>query len=203
MCNCGELQNLNRKYVRRQLRLNPDNGQERFNNCLVFRLKLYNLRDPLLSFIERKFNGLIRLHRLRHESREVLLERILGNVRTHLVGLNSQDIVFIKEEGERRKRFIQRLVRNQVDVNWKILASFYTGNFLFRKDVFNVEDESDTKDLLEVLKNCCLFEQELYDLATIIIRYRNKYYAHIPELFIRTRQLQILETSIQELEHRI
>ena len=203
MSNRNELTNLNRNYVTRhsrRLRLNLRNGQGHFNNCLAFRLKLYNLREPLLSFIERKFHEFIETHRLRNNNKWGLLEKIKDQVRTNLFGLNQPAIISLREEGAHRKLVIDGLIRVQVNVNWKTLASIYTGNFLLRKNVFNVEEISDPKDLLEVLKNCSLFPEELYDPATLVIRARNKYYAHLPELFIRTNLLLVLETSIKEFE---
>ena len=216
MSNDADLSTLNRTYLRRTRTCNrslkSERSQEYFNNCLVFRVQLYILRQRLLSFIKLKFNQFIRQNRLsnikrnrRSSNKEKahIRVKISELVRVDFSKLLKEHPVSVinalKRQARNRKEIIENLRNNNIAANWQSFASCYTKEFLNRRE-FKAEREFDPKDLLEVLKNCSLFDIELFDHATKIIRHRNKEYAHLSELLITPRTLTYIVSSIQHLE---
>lgn len=199
--NDDELSTVNGDYLRRVSHSHPENTQEYFNNCLLFRVLLYILRKRLLSFIERKFDTFIRqlglLNRRRWHLKRCIEEEIRTDFR-HL-GLNREQINSRTRQAKRRKRLVKNLKTNQLQANWRTFANCYTGGFILlsanQREQFNIEGQFDPKDLLEVLMNCSLFPYQFCEAAYSVIRNRNVYYGHIPELLIDTDTIKTLRSS--------
>lgn len=208
MSNNDELARLERFYFSHFRGSNSEKSKKYFN-CSVYRIELYNLRERLLSFIKLEFNGFIRRHRLSNARTLNIRNKIRDNVRTDFSKLvkGRKVISALTKRAKDRQRLISKLKTSNIAANWQSFASCYTGKFLKdsreKRGEFNLEEESDPKELLEVLKNCSLFSEELYDHATTVIEDRNEYYAHLPKLFIRSGLIDALETSIQELKDLI
>lgn len=123
-----------------------------------------------------------------------MLERALRQKIIEKVRINS---------ATNRLDIIGNLRCNQFRLEWETFASCYTGTFLRRKGVFNVEEESDPKDLLEVITNCLLFKDRLKDAASDVIKYRNRYYGHLAHLLISPETVTTIESSIAVLENEM
>lgn len=165
-----------------------------FHNSSLFRISLYVLRERLLIFIERVFTEFIRVNNLTNNSIPALkgwINHIVRNIDPFRYPLETTE----------RLRLIQD-PRTDITADWESVAKCYTGSFVSRsfkqRQEFRVK-QADPKDLLEILKNCSLFNDELYGTAYDIIGYRNVYYGHLPLLLIDSLTLSALRSATETL----
>lgn len=215
------LQQRNLGYFKRVQRFGPAKKiQEEFENCLLFRIWLFDLREQLFTYIRNTFIPVER--QLRGKSILSMKDTIKKNVRTtDPTGKSLDDIAKLRTEK------IDKLKETQFTdtQNWSTIAGYYTGSFLEWKDnqtkdkqskdnqrnynqrkgtqkkdqtLFSVNNE-DPKALLEILKNCSLFSNNLYAAAFVVIGHRNKFYGHLSVLLIESDDLKKLATGIQTL----
>lgn len=193
---------LKREYFKCIERSNPGNNEECFRNSSWFRIRLYILRQKLFDFIKNTFERYIELK----QEELIFLERRYNRRerRPRELALRQKIIEKVRARNATDRRYIIKHLRaNQLRLKWNTFASCYTGTFLRRKRVFNVEKESDPKDLLEVITNCSLFKDRLYAAASDVIINRNRYYGHLAHLLISSDTVRKIESSIAVLENEM
>lgn len=177
------LSNLTAEYLESLEYLNRPDIQPSSNNCSVFRLKLYILRERLFTYIKETFQNFIR--DLPENDASSIKELIEAKVRTLDPAGNS-----LGGNANLRKLRIGELDVTQF-FDWSAFAACYTGRFLSWKHPQKTlkVDRADPKDLLEILKYCTLFDDAFYRRAYAAIRHRNKFYAHLDVLLIDSATL--------------
>lgn len=165
---------------------------EEFNNCSVFRILLYILREQLLKFIEEKFKEFITEHSLSDIDKSNIIEKIKEKVRSPPAVSADKSL---KTKAKERLKKIKKLKENQITAtDWRTIAKCYTGSFRIGK-----KEQFDPKDLLEILMYCSLFPDTLYPAALAVIDFRNIYYGHISALVIDSDTLVASKSSIYSL----
>lgn len=167
-----------------------------FINCSAFRVSLYILRERLLPFIEGRFREY--LQGLPDWRKSSIKKAIKDNLRTTDPAGNAL------EYSEKNKDRIDALYVSEFTPEWCTFARCYTVNFL-KSDYPKIEQyraySADPKDLLEILKNCSLFGDQIYILACRVIQSRNKYYSHTSHLLIYSDVLEDLIFCINTLKN--
>lgn len=164
------------------------NVQEEFNNCRKFRTSLYFLRERLLAFLRERFTRFMR--GLPDNSNSFIKQTIKDKVRTiDPVGRSLQ------YNANQRIERIEALSESEFTADWRTFATCYTRSFLARNHTWinhsNV-DEADPRDLLEIIKNCSLFSDDLSAAAYVIITNNRRYYEHLSELLIDSDTFEYL-----------
>lgn len=168
----------------------PEQGQEQeqFNNCLEFRVSLYTLSERLFTFIKERFEN---LKRQQNNSRTIK-ETVKAHVRTsNVVGS------FLQDNANKRITRIEALSESEFTDDWRTFARCYTGNFLERNE--SEIDKADPKGLLEILKYCSLFREDLGIAANDVIKHRNKHYAHLSVLLIDSDTFYAINSATTKL----
>lgn len=172
-----------------------ENIQDQFDNCEVFRFKLYILRELLIKFIENKFREYI--DNLSDKSCSSIKQTIEGNIRS--TDPVTEHPVYLSSE---RRALIKRVHISQFTADWRTFAICYTGSFVARNNTHinhTAIDNADPKDLLEIIKNCSLFPQNFYTAARAVIGDRNRFYAHLSVLLINPRKFCAIVSATNSL----
>lgn len=167
------------------------------NNCSVFRISLYITRELLFKFVRETFKKHIRDFSINSEAS--IKQSIWENVR-----INWPTEKF-RKYGLARQDKIKEVPETQFKVDWRTFARCYTGSFLTNNPQIDLSkvDKADPKDLLENLRDCFLFSDELSNAAGEVICYRNKYYAHLDMLLIDSSTLEEITFAIETFQNLI
>lgn len=186
---------LDEDYLRLVLFSNPARNREEFFNCSDFRASLYILRERLFSFIKETFQEFI--WELPHTSRSSIKQAI--NAKVHTIDPSAG---FLQYDANQRRQKIQALNQSQFTADWRTFARCYTWSFLAcdHTQIYQSKvDVADPKDLLEILKNCTLFPEDMYTAAYGVIEHRNKCYGHLDVLLIDPKRSFIITQAIDAL----
>lgn len=189
----NKLSELIANYLSRLHFVKSENIEEEFNNCSVFRISLYILRERLFTFIKERFEKF-----RKENSRSSIKQTIKKNVRT--TNPSGKQLEYVS-----RQERIEALNETELTADWRTIARCYTGSFLACKDTKKQFDlnYADPKELLEILKNCSLFSDDLYTAAFAVIGNRNKYYGHLSVLIIDSDTLKTLNSATETLTNHI
>lgn len=171
---------------------------EEFDNCSKVRLRLYIVRERLLAFIRATFGVFIK--RLPDKSSSFIKQTITDNVR--ILDPTGKVINF----AEQRREKIKALAETQFTADWRTFARCYTG-FFSKSDSTYIKqskiEDADPLALLEILKNCELFHDDLYLAAYYVIGLRHRFYGHISVLLIDSSNLVDIDRKFDTLLSKI
>lgn len=192
------LSDFDREYLSRLGYWKRKDIEDEFLNCARFRRALYDLREDIYEFIKNSFEDV--LTNLAHKktlNNSAIKRSVLENIRT--VDINGDPLGDIAEQ---RKELVLSVDLSNFKADWRTFAICYSGPFLAKKykeiRQFNFKF-SDPKLLLEILRNCSLFSNELYEAACEVRELRNKFYAHLPVLIINSETYGIISNAVVAL----
>lgn len=195
-CATQRKKTFNIEYLSSLFFLRRGNIQEEFINCLVFRVSLYILRQQVFKFLKSGFEKLIKDS---SDNSKSIKQAIKNKVRITDPSGDSLEYASLRIDR------INALDVQQFVADWRTFAICYTGRFVtskYRPTQIKLEDfhrQTDPTVLLEILKNCSLFSDDMYLAAYALIGNRNQFYGHPSVLLIDSETLKRLDDDTETL----